>query len=316
MKILITGGAGFIGSNLVYRLYKDNEVIVVDNLSTGNYNNIKQLVDNECITFYKKDITSKDFPKFIRNSKFDEIYNFACPASPKYYLEHPIEVFLASVIGVKNILDGVKSSKTKVLHSSTSEIYGDALEHPQKETYCGNCNPIGVRSCYDEGKRAAETIIFDYKRLYNVDVRVVRIFNTYGPMLSKQDGRVMSNFIYNALNNENLEIYGDGSQTRSFCYIDDTLDAIQLLMKTDKKIDSPINVGNPIEMSISQLADIVINKIKGKSKIIYGKQMSDDPKIRRPDISKAKSVLEWEPKISLNEGLEKYIDYIKKVDCI
>lgn len=310
MKILITGGAGFLGSNLVKKLYKKHELYVIDDLSTGDYNNIKELIKNNIIKFKKISITDSKITEIIKNEKFKMIYNFACPASPKYYLKYPIETFNSSVIGINNILNGIIGTNTRVLHTSTSEIYGDALEIPQKENYFGNCNPIGPRACYDEGKRAAETLIYDYIRLYNLDIRVVRIFNTYGIGMRNDDGRVISNFVNAAIKNNPIRIYGTGNQTRSFCYVDDTIDFIEKYMNSEVAINHPINVGNPSEISIKDLAYKIIKITKSKSKIINTSEMIDDPQRRKPDISCAYSLLKWSPNISLDQGLNKYIDYL------
>lgn len=312
MKILITGGAGFIGSNLVERLINDNKIIVIDNLSTGDYNNIKEFEKNTDIKFIKMDICDNGIADFIKENKFDIIYNLACPASPQYYLEFPIETWESSVLGVRNLLKGIKGTNTKLFHSSTSEIYGDALENPQTEEYWGNVNSIGVRACYDEGKRAAEALIYDYIRKYDVDVRVARIFNTYGPKMRKEDGRIISNFINQALFNEDITIYGDGKQTRSFCYIDDTLDFILKLMLFNKKVPFPINVGNPVEISVLDVANIIRNTLNTTSSIVFMEAMKDDPQKRRPNINKAKEILDWEPRIDFDVGLEKTIKYFAR----
>lgn len=311
MKILITGGAGFLGSNLVHKLYKNNNIYVIDNLSTGNINNIKQLIKTKKIKFIKADISDVKLVKKIRRLKFDMIYNFACPASPQYYLKFPVETWISSVYGVKNLLDSIIFTKTKLFHSSTSEIYGNPLEYPQTESYFGNVNSIGVRACYDEGKRAAEAIIYDYIRKYNVDVRVARIFNTYGIRMQENDGRVISNFICAAINSKPILIHGDGKQTRSFCYVDDTLNAIEKLMLLEEKIKTPINIGNPTELTINEIATIIKNKINKKCKIIHVNEMKDDPKVRKPNIDLAKKVLDWEPNIDLEKGLDKTFEYFK-----
>lgn len=309
MKILITGGAGFIGSNLVEKLIVDNQIYVVDNLSTGNYDNLKEFEKNENFKFYNMDITNEGIIDFIKENKFDLIYNFACPASPQYYLKFPIETWESSVLGIRNLLMAIKGTSTKLFHSSTSEVYGDAIENPQVEEYWGNVNSIGVRACYDEGKRAAEALIYDYIRKYDVDVRVARIFNTYGPKMKKEDGRIISNFVNQALNNEDITIYGDGKQTRSFCYIDDTLDFILKLMSFDKKTPFPINVGNPVEISVLDVANIIKRTLNTTSSIVFKEAMQDDPQKRRPNINKAKEILCWNPKVDFNTGLEKTIKY-------
>lgn len=313
-KVLIIGGAGFIGSNFVKFLLNkgNNEIVVYDNLSTGKIENIQKYIDNNSVKFENIDIIDHNIVKKIKSQCFDYIYNFACPASPKFYLEHPIDTWKSSVYGINNLLESILGMKTRLFHASTSEVYGDPLIPCQTETYWGNVNPIGVRSCYDEGKRAAESLIYDYIRLYDVDVRVARIFNTYGPNMSENDGRVISNFIMQALNNEDMTIYGDGKQTRSFCYVDDTISCIYELMNYSKRIKIPINIGNPNEMNIKTVAKYIKDKLKSNSSIINKEAMSDDPKIRRPDIKKAKELLNWEPKISFYDGIEQTIKYFKK----
>ena len=314
MKILITGGAGFIGSNLVSRLINEsNEIIVIDNLSTGTEKNIEEFYNMPNFKFIKYDITDSSVIDIIKELNVDIIYNFACPASPKYYLSHPIETWESSVLGVRNLLEAIKNTNIKLFHSSTSEVYGDAIEYPQNEEYFGNVNPTGVRACYDEGKRAAESLIYDYIRKYNVDVRVARIFNTYGPKMSILDGRIISNFINQALKNENITIYGTGNQTRSFCFIDDTIDFIILLMNSNIKIYKPINVGNTYELSVNAIANIIKEHLNSNSKIIYLSPLSDDPQKRKPNISRAKELFNWEPKISFEIGLNKTIDYFKRI---
>ena len=318
-KILIIGGAGFIGSHLAKQLLDvGNEVVVLDNLFTGSKANIQSLMDNPKFTFVLHDITQPYW------GQFDEIYNLACPASPVHYQYNPIETFKTSVLGIMNILDLALKTKAKVLHASTSEIYGDPLVHPQVETYWGNVNTIGIRSCYDEGKRGAETLCRDYFHVHNVDVRIVRIFNTYGPNMHPQDGRVISNFIMQALYDEDITIYGDGSQTRSFQYCDDLVNAMCKLMALSKAdvsgyalshgLQVPVfNIGNPEEYTIKQLAEEVLKLTpRSCSKIIYKSLPSDDPKRRKPDIALAKELLNWDPKVSLQEGLAKTIDYFKK----
>ena len=313
-KILITGGAGFIGSNFVkFLLNKGNyKIVIYDNLSTGKLENIQKYIDDKTIRFENVDITEHSVIEKIKLESFDFIYNFACPASPKFYLEHPVETWKSSVYGVNNLLESILSTKTRLFHSSTSEVYGDPLIPCQTENYWGNVNPIGVRSCYDEGKRAAESLIFDYIRLYDVDVRVARIFNTYGPNMAENDGRVVSNFIMQALKNDNITIYGDGKQTRSFCYVDDTIDCIDKLMNYSQNIKIPVNIGNPNEMNITTVAQYIKDKIKSNSIIVNQQAMLDDPKIRRPDIKKAKELLNWEPRVSFYEGIDKTIKYFKK----
>lgn len=263
MKILVTGGAGFIGSNLVSKLVKnrENQIIVLDNLSTGAEKNIQEFQDNDNFQFFKYDITDYSVIDFIKKLNVDEIYNLACPASPKYYLNHPIEAWESSVLGIRNLLESIKGTKIKMIHSSTSEVYGDALEYLQTEKYWGNVNLIGVRACYDEGKRAAESLIYDYIRQYNVDVRVIRIFNTYGPKMNPLDGRIISNFIMQALNNDDITIYGTGEQTRSFCFVDDTIDFMVKLMNSNNRNDSPINVGNPYELTVNYVAKYIKEKL-------------------------------------------------------
>lgn len=313
MRILITGGAGFIGSNLVERLLQelDNEVIVIDNLSTGKKSNIDEYLDKDNFKFIEADITNKDMVTIIKELQVDQIYNLACPASPKYYLLHPIETWESSVLGVRNLLESIKGTHVRMVHSSTSEVYGDALEHPQNEEYWGNVNPIGVRACYDEGKRAAEALIYDFIRQYDVDVRVVRIFNTYGPKMNTFDGRIISNFIMQALKNEDITIYGTGEQTRSFCFIDDTLEFIVKLMNSNNRNNSPINVGNPYELKVNQVAQYVKEKTNSSSNFVYLEAMADDPVKRKPNIDKAKDYIDWEPTISFEDGLNKTIKYFK-----
>lgn len=313
MKILVTGGAGFIGSNLVSKLVKnrENQIIVLDNLSTGAEKNIQEFQDNDNFQFFKYDITDYSVIDFIKKLNVDEIYNLACPASPKYYLKHPIETWESSVLGVRNLLESIKGTKIKMVHSSTSEVYGDALEYPQTENYWGNVNPIGVRACYDEGKRAAESLIYDYIRQYNVDVRVIRIFNTYGPKMNPLDGRIISNFIMQALNNDDITIYGTGEQTRSFCFVDDTIDFMVKLMNSNNRNDSPINVGNPYELTVNYVAKYIKEKIGSSSQIVYLNAMSDDPVKRKPNIDKAKSYIDWTPCVSFENGIKLTIEYFR-----
>jgi len=306
-KILIAGGAGFIGSHLTEKLLKKNyKVICIDNLHTGNKKNIISFIDNKNFKFINHDIVNKI------NIKVDYVLNFACPASPVAYQTDPIKTVKTCVIGTTNLLDLAKQNKSIFLQASTSEIYGDPLIHPQKESYWGNVNPIGIRSCYDEGKRCAETLCFDYKRFYKMDVRVVRIFNTYGPNMQVNDGRVISNFINQSINNKNVTIYGNGSQTRSFCYIDDLIEIIIKIIQYKGKINQPINIGNPDEYTIKQIAKKILSLTKTKSKIKYSKLPLDDPNKRCPDISFAKKNFSWSPKVSLDQGLIKTIDYFSK----
>ncbi len=308
-KILVTGGAGFIGSHLCKLLIrnKKNKVFRLDNLKTGSLNNIKELDKYENFEYVDHDIVNK------LKIKVDFIYNFACPASPIHYQLDPLDTIKTNVFGMFNMLDLAKENGAPILHSSTSEVYGDPIEHPQKETYFGNVNPIGPRSCYDEGKRCAETICFDYVRKYNLNVKVIRIFNTYGPNMSINDGRVVSNFITQALKNKGISIYGDGKQTRSLCYVDDLIRGIISFSKIDKKINHPINLGNDSEITILSLAHKVIELTNSKSKIKFFDLPEDDPKIRKPDIKKAKKILNWQPEINLDNGLNKTINYFKKI---
>lgn len=309
MNVLITGGCGFLGSNMVKKLLNDDtNIYIVDNLSTGSLENVEHLLGDN-VKFFKYDITDEKIKDYINEWQIDEIYNFACPASPKYYLDYPIETWNASILGVKNLLESIKGTNRKLFHSSTSEVYGDALVMPQVEEYWGNVNPIGVRACYDEGKRAAETLIYDYIRKFDVDARVVRIFNTYGPGMSVYDGRVISNFVTQALTGKDITIYGDGNQTRSFCFVDDTIDAIYRLMKLDTKLDTPVNIGNPQERTINEVAEYVKEVLKSDSKIVHLEKMSDDPQKRRPNINKAKENLNWSPVVTYEEGMKKTILY-------
>ena len=303
-KILITGGAGFIGSHLCERLLEEgNEVICVDNFFTGSKENIKHLLGNPYFEVLRHDIT---FPLYV---EVDEIYNLACPASPIHYQFDPVQTTKTSVMGAINMLGLAKRLKIRILQASTSEVYGDPTVHPQKEDYWGNVNPIGPRACYDEGKRCAETLFFDYYRQHNLDIKVVRIFNTYGPRMLPNDGRVVSNFIVQALKGEDITVYGDGSQTRSFCYIDDMVDGIIKMMNSPKGFTGPVNLGNPGEFTILELAEMILKLTKSKSKIVFKPLPQDDPKQRQPDITLAKSRLNWEPKVPLQEGLIKTIEY-------
>ena len=305
--ILVTGGAGFIGSHLCTRFVKEyHNVLCLDDLSTGASENIAHLKNYPNFTLIEHDIT-KPFDYFI-----DEIYNLACPASPVKYQADPVKTIETCVFGATNCLRLAKKYGAKILQASTSEVYGDPKQHPQKEDYWGNVNPIGIRACYDEGKRAAEALCSSYKQQYYVDVKIARLFNCYGPNMAKNDGRVISNFIVQALKNSDITIFGDGSQTRSFCYIDDTLDALVKFMNTD--IMGPVNIGNPEEYSIKEIAHIIISLTNSKSPIIYKELPSDDPKRRKPDITLAKELLGWTPKIGIKDGLERTIEYFKNLN--
>jgi len=301
--ILVTGGAGFIGSHLCKRLLNENHyVICLDNLFTGSLENIESLKNDDNFEFVNHDITK---PYYRDN--IDEIYNLACPASPIHYQSNPIKTVKTCTIGVINMLGLAKKNNAKILQASTSEVYGDPETHPQKEDYNGNVNTLGYRSCYDEGKRCAETLFMDYKREHNLNIRIVRIFNTYGPNMTKNDGRVVSNFIIQALNGKDITIYGDGSQTRSFQFIDDLVNGLMKMMNSDSV--GPINLGNPIELCMKDLATMVIKLTNSSSNIIYKELPEDDPKRRRPDINLAKSILDWSPIIDLETGLKKTINY-------
>lgn len=303
MRCLVTGGAGFLGSHLCERLLNDgHEVICLDNYFTGRMANVAHLRDNRNFELIRHDVTE---PILL---EVDRIFNLACPASPIHYQFNPVKTIKTSVMGAINMLGLAKRVKARILQASTSEVYGDPAVHPQTEDYWGNVNPIGIRSCYDEGKRVAETLFMDYHRQNNVDIRIVRIFNTYGPRMLPNDGRVVSNFIVQALNGEDLTIYGDGSQTRSFCYVDDLIEGFVRMMNQDKII-GPVNIGNPGEFTMLELAKEVLELTGSKSKIVYKPLPGDDPKMRRPNIDLAKSALKWEPTIPLRQGLEKTIVY-------
>ena len=307
-RILVTGGAGFIGSHLCERLLNEgNEVICVDNFFTGSKQNIIHLIDNPYFEIIRHDIT---FPLYV---EVDEIYNFACPASPIYYSFDPVQTTKTSVIGAINMLGLAKRLKIKILQASTSEIYGNPEVHPQPESYRGNVNPIGPRACYDGGKRCAETLFFDYYRQLKIKIKVVRIFNTYGPKMQPDDGRVISNFIVQALKNKDITIYGDGSQTRSFCYIDDLVEGIIEMMGSREDFVGPVNLGNPIEFTILDLAKKIIKLTNSKSNIIYKPLPEDDPKQRQPNIKLAKRELKYEPKIQLEDGLKRTISYFDRL---
>lgn len=308
MKILLTGAAGFLGSHLSQRLVKDgHSVIGLDDLSTGNIQNLLSIASNPLFTFIEQDVRNPI------SLNVDLILNFACPASPKHYQLDPVRTIETNFLGIINLLHLAKETDAVLLQASTSEVYGDPSISPQPETYWGNVNPIGIRSCYDEGKRAAETLCFDYKRQFNVDTRVIRIFNTYGPYMSPDDGRVVSNFIVQALKNEDLTIYGNGMQTRSFCFVDDLVDGIIKVAEYKSAFDAPINLGNPIEFTMLNLANLVIELTGSKSKIRFLPLPPDDPQQRRPDISRARELLLWEPRTPLHTGLEKTIAYFSKV---
>ncbi len=307
-RILVTGGAGFLGSHLCKKLLNNNSYIIcVDNFYTGNNENLLSIIKNPNFELITHDIT---FPLYL---EIDEIYNLACPASPIHYQNNPTQTTKTTVHGVINMLGLAKRVNAKIFQASTSEVYGDPEQHPQREDYWGNVNPIGIRSCYDEGKRCAETLFFDYYRQYNLDIKVARIFNTYGPYMNMNDGRVVSNFIVQALKSEDITIYGDGTQTRSFCYVDDLIDVIIKLMSTKKGMTGPINIGNPKEFTMIELAELVISLTNSKSKICFKKLPSDDPKQRQPDISLANEKLNWEPKTQLKEGLLKTINYFEMI---
>jgi UDP-glucuronate decarboxylase len=307
-RILVTGGAGFIGSHLCERLLNEgNEVICLDNYFTGSRQNIVHLLQNPYFEVVRHDVT------WAYSAEVDEIYNLACPASPVHYQFDAIQTVKTSVMGAINMLGLAKRVKAKILQTSTSEVYGDPFVHPQPETYWGNVNPIGIRSCYDEGKRCAETLFMDYHRMNGVDIKIVRIFNTYGPRMHPNDGRVVSNFIIQALKNQDITIFGEGTQTRSFQYVDDLIEGIVRMMNTGNDFIGPVNIGNPNEFTMLELAQKVIELTGSKSKLVFCPLPSDDPKQRKPDISLAKRALDWEPKIQLQEGLLKTIDYFRQI---
>ena len=307
-NILIAGGAGFIGSNLSARLLNEgNTVHCMDDLSTGSVLNIEPLFVNDAFKFPEHDISQP----FSLDSVYDEIYNLACPASPRNYQKDPLQTLKTSVIGSMHLLEHARKMNAKILQASTSEVYGDPTMHPQKEVYNGNVNPVGVRACYDEGKRCAETLFFDYRRQFDLQIKVVRIFNTYGPRLSFDDGRVVSNFICQALSGQDITIYGDGTQTRSFCYVDDLVDGIIKLMESPKEVTGPINIGNSGEFTIKQLAEKVLSLVDSQSAITFVDLPQDDPVMRQPDLTLAKEILNWEPKVSLADGLTRTIRFFK-----
>mgnify|MGYP003393057924 FL=1 len=312
-NILVAGGAGFIGFHLCSRLVEQgHNVVVVDNFFTGSSKNIEPLFASGRFSIIEHDITMACNFTSKYGKSFDQIYNLACPASPVHYQPDPVRTMMVNILGMKNLLDLAKAHNSRILQASTSEVYGDPKVHPQSEDYTGNVTIIGPRACYDEGKRAAETLCFDYHRQYKTDIKVVRIFNTYGPFMRRDDGRVVSNFICQALAGEPITIYGDGSQTRSFCYIDDIVDGIIRMMESAPGIVGPVNLGNPDEFTIEELADKVLEKTGGKSSVIYKPLPQDDPMQRCPDISLAKELLGWQPKISLDRGLDKAIAYFSK----
>ena len=306
-RVLVTGGAGFLGSHLCDRLIRDgHEVLCVDNLFTGTRANIGHLLNHPRFEFQRHDVT---FPLYV---EVDEIYNLACPASPIHYQHDPVQTTKTSVHGAINMLGLAKRTGAKILQASTSEVYGDPEVHPQTEEYWGRVNPIGTRSCYDEGKRCAETLFFDYHRQLDVKIKVARIFNTYGPRMHPNDGRVVSNFIVQAIQGRALTLYGDGRQTRSFCYVDDLIDGLVRLMKSDDSVTGPINLGNPTEFSVRELAEQLLAKLRSNAGIVLEPLPSDDPRQRKPDISKAQELLGWEPKVALSEGLDQTIAYFRE----
>jgi UDP-glucuronate decarboxylase len=306
-KILITGGAGFVGSHLCRRLLDNKtQIICLDNLLTGSVENIADMIDRPNFEFVNHDVTK---PILL---SVDEIYNLACPASPPQYQKDPISTTMTSVLGALNMLDLASSNKAKILQASTSEVYGDPDVHPQPESYRGNVNAIGIRACYDEGKRCAETLFFDFKRQHQVNIKIARIFNTYGPSMNKNDGRVVSNFIVQALQGKNITIYGDGNQTRSFQFIDDLIEGLIKLMTTSQGFTGPVNIGNPIEVNMLELAQKIIQLSDSSSKLVHMPLPEDDPLQRKPVITLAKEELNWEPKVSLDEGLSRTIDYFKQ----
>lgn len=307
-RVLVTGGAGFLGSHLCDRLLREgSDVICLDNLFTGQMDNIRHLLDRPDFEFIRHDVTE---PIYV---ECDQIYNLACPASPRWYQKDPIFTFKTSIWGAMNCLGLAKRTGARILQASTSEVYGDPEVHPQPESYRGCVNPIGIRSCYDEGKRAAETLFFDYHRMHGVDIKVTRIFNTYGPRMDIDDGRVISNFIVQALQGRDITIYGDGSQTRSFCYVDDTIEGMVRLMNSGPDFHGPVNIGNPGEYTIRELAEIILELTGSRSSLVFRELPEDDPTQRRPVIELANRELDWAPRVKLREGLEKTIAYFKTV---
>jgi UDP-glucuronate decarboxylase len=306
--VMVTGGAGFLGSHLCDRLVgRGEDVLCVDNLYTGSRNNIRHLLQSDHFEFKRHDVT---FPLYVEVGK---IFNLACPASPVHYQRDPVQTTKTSVHGAINMLGLAKRVGARILQASTSEVYGDPVVHPQPEGYWGNVNPIGIRSCYDEGKRCAETLFFDYYRQHQLEIKVIRIFNTYGPRMHPADGRVVSNFIVQALRGEDLTIFGDGQQTRSFCYVDDLIEGMLRLMDSPAELTGPVNIGNPMEFTMLELAEKVLKKVGGKSTICFRPLPSDDPKQRKPDIELARSELGWEPKVSLEDGLDPTIAYFRQL---
>jgi UDP-glucuronate decarboxylase len=306
--IMVTGGAGFLGSHLCDRLTEQGrDVLCVDNLYTGSKDNIRHLLASDRFEFMRHDVT---FPLYI---EVEQIYNLACPASPVHYQHDPVQTTKTSVHGAINMLGLAKRLGARIFQASTSEVYGDPSVHPQPEEYWGNVNPIGIRSCYDEGKRCAETLFFDYYRQHKLDIKVMRIFNTYGPRMHPNDGRVVSNFIVQALRGEDITVFGNGQQSRSFCYVEDLVRAMMLMMDTPDAVTGPLNVGNPDEFTVLELTETILRKVGGSSKICYKPLPADDPKQRQPDIMKAKALLGWQPTVSLDDGLEPTIDYFRKL---
>ena len=309
LRVLVTGGAGFLGSHLCRRLLNENfKVICVDNFYSSRQSNIDSLKINPNFLFLEQDVC-----QLTINDKVDYIYNLACPASPVHYQFDPVKTIQTNILGSINVLELAKKNKAKILQASTSEVYGDPSISPQKEDYWGNVNPIGIRSCYDEGKRAAETLFFDYYRQYKINIKVCRIFNTYGPYMAQNDGRVISNFIIQALNNQDLSIYGSGAQTRSFCYVDDLIDGLIKIMNTEDSFTGPINLGNDLELSIKDIAEKIVRLSNSQSSINYIDPVSDDPMQRKPDLGLAKKIINWNPKTDLNQGLNLTIDYFRNI---
>ncbi len=307
-RVLVTGGAGFLGSHLCERLLNEgNDVLCVDNFYSGTRDNVIHLLENPHFELMRHDVT---FPLYV---EVDEIFNLACPASPIHYQSDPVQTTKTSVHGAINMLGLAKRTGAKIFQASTSEVYGDPEVHPQQESYWGHVNPIGIRSCYDEGKRCAETLFFDYHRQHKLDIKVVRIFNTYGPRMHPNDGRVVSNFIVQALRGENITIYGDGTQSRSFCYVDDMIEGFMRIMTSSSEVTGPMNLGNPNEFTILGLAEIVLGMIGGKSKIVLKPLPQDDPRQRQPNITLANTTLDWEPETKLEDGLTKTIEYFRKL---